>query len=168
MVEYGYLDENGIMTSKMLESYSESYRDEDGELKERTVSIEEQAYPLIKQGWKPVDLIDESQMITEEGFSIEIIPYDADGKISYRYKKVFDKKAITEKIKKLKNRLSSTESDIGDYKITKCYEASLSGEPLPYDIKFLKEERQKVRNRINELENFLKQEEGKTYDLDVK
>ena len=51
MVEYGRIDENGIMTSKMLEPYNESFRDNDGELKERVVSVEEQADILKASGW---------------------------------------------------------------------------------------------------------------------
>lgn len=94
MVEYGRIDENGIMTSKMLEPYNESFRDNDGELKERVVSVEEQADTLKASGWKPVDLIDESKMIAEEGYIIEISPYDAGEKISYRYVKTFDKKRL--------------------------------------------------------------------------
>lgn len=150
MVEYGYIDDNGIMTSKMLESYNESFRDEDGEIKERVVSIEEQAAALIEQGWKPVDIIDESQMITEEGFNIEIIPYDAGEHISYRYVKSFDQKEVSNKIKSLKKELSA-----GDYKIIKCYEASLAGESLPYDVETLRKQRQSVRDQINELESLL-------------
>lgn len=39
-----------------------------------------------------------------------------------------------------------------DYKVTKCYEYSLCGLELPYDIKALHAERQALRDRINELE----------------
>lgn len=50
----------------------------------------------------------------------------------------------------LKSELSNS-----DYKITKCYEATLIGEPLPYDIQSLHTERQNIRDRINELEGLL-------------
>lgn len=153
MTEYGLIDENGIMTSKMLEPYNESIRDDDGELKDRVVSIEEQAAVLIEQGWKPVDLIDESQMITEKGFNIEIVPYDAGEHISYRYVKSFDQKEVSNKIKSLKKELSA-----GDYKIIKCYEASLAGDFLPYDMETLRKERQSIRDQINELESLLQKE----------
>ena len=146
MVEYGRIDENGIMTSKMLEPYNESFRDNDGELKERVVSVEEQADILKASGWKPVDLIDESKMIAEEGYIIEISPYDAGEKISYRYVKTFDKKEVENKIRELKKRLSA-----GDYKIIKCYEASLLKEILPYDIENLHKNRDELRKNINEL-----------------
>lgn len=40
----------------------------------------------------------------------------------------------------------------GDYKIIKCAEAQLMGEPLPYDIEALVAERNQWRKEINELE----------------
>mgnify|MGYP007091035108 CR=1 FL=1 len=156
MVEYGYINERGCLTSRMLEQQIERYKDDcSGEVRERIITIEKQARELELQGWKIVDIIDESKMVTDEYYSIYLTPYDSGDRISYQYEKVFDKKAVSDEVRKLKRRLSSTESDIGDYKITKCYEASLSDEPLPYDIKTLREERQKVRNRINELEEII-------------
>ena len=40
----------------------------------------------------------------------------------------------------------------GDYKIIKCAEAQLTGEPMPYDIAALVAERNAMRAEINELE----------------
>lgn len=40
----------------------------------------------------------------------------------------------------------------GDYKIIKCAEAQLTGEPMPYDIEALVAERNAMRTEINELE----------------
>ena len=40
-----------------------------------------------------------------------------------------------------------------DYKVIKCMEAFLCGEPLPYDIVALHTERQKLRDIINKAEN---------------
>ena len=40
----------------------------------------------------------------------------------------------------------------GDYKVIKCMEAFLCGEPLPYDIAALHAERQAMRNIINNAE----------------
>lgn len=45
--------------------------------------------------------------------------------------------------------------DASDYKIIKCYEATLAGEPLPYDFEALRTERQALRDEINRLENFI-------------
>lgn len=52
------------------------------------------------------------------------------------------------RVDELKDLLNAT-----DYKIIKCSECSLAGEPLPYDIKALHEERQTIRDEINEIEN---------------
>lgn len=40
----------------------------------------------------------------------------------------------------------------GDYKVIKCMEAYLCGEPMPYDITLLHAERQALRNIINNAE----------------
>lgn len=48
--------------------------------------------------------------------------------------------------------LSANTSEIGDYRIIKCYEAALAKKEAPYDVDALIAERQKVRDRINELE----------------
>ena len=40
----------------------------------------------------------------------------------------------------------------GDYKIIKCMEAFLCGEPLPYDIAALHAERQTLRDKVNKAE----------------
>lgn len=42
-----------------------------------------------------------------------------------------------------------------DYKIIKCYEYSLVGAELPYDIQALHEEREALRTLVNELEAML-------------
>lgn len=55
-------------------------------------------------------------------------------------------------IRTLINRLSASSSDIGDWKVVKCYEAKLQGNELPYDLNELMAERQTVRDRINELQ----------------
>mgnify|MGYP006319343667 FL=1 len=49
--------------------------------------------------------------------------------------------------------LASKNSEIGDYRVIKCYEATLSGaKTMPYDTTTLLAERQKVRDKINALE----------------
>ena len=53
----------------------------------------------------------------------------------------------------LEASLSSNTSEIGDYRVIKCYEATLSGaKTMPYDTATLLAERQKVRDKINALE----------------
>lgn len=55
----------------------------------------------------------------------------------------------------LKCELTSQESEIGDYKIVKTYEARLRGKTDPYDTNALLAERQKIRDKINELQSEL-------------
>ena len=58
-------------------------------------------------------------------------------------------------IRTLINKLSATSSDIGDWKVVKCYEAKLQEKSMPYDLDVLMAERQKVRDRINKLQEEL-------------
>ena len=52
-----------------------------------------------------------------------------------------------DEIEHLKERLAES-----DYKVIKCMEAYLCGEPMPYDISLLHAERQALRNIINNAE----------------
>lgn len=52
-----------------------------------------------------------------------------------------------QRIWELKDQLAQ-----GDYKIIKCAEAQLTGEPMPYDVAELVAERNELRKQINELE----------------
>ena len=53
----------------------------------------------------------------------------------------------------LTGELTSPVSKIGDYRVIKCYEATLSGaKTMPYDTTTLLAERQKVRDKINALQ----------------
>lgn len=148
MVEYGYINQDGYLISKFLQDQKIQYMDEDtGETKIKIKSIDEQLQEM-DQCWKPVDKVDEKQLIPESpNCSIQIIPYDAGEKISYRYEKIPDQLNMMMGIIELKNKLKSD-----DYKIIKCYESSLVGEPLPYDIEELHAKRQKIRDEINMLE----------------
>ena len=58
-------------------------------------------------------------------------------------------------LRRLRSSLLANTSEIGDWKIVKCMEAKLLDEELPYDINELNTERQKVRDRINELETLI-------------
>lgn len=52
------------------------------------------------------------------------------------------------KIRELKENLQNT-----DFKVLKCYEASMLDEPLPYDLPELVAERRAWRAELNELES---------------
>lgn len=62
-----------------------------------------------------------------------------------------------QEIVNLTSLLTSTNSDIGDWKINKIYEYRMTGKDDPYDIKELAEKRQAVRDQINELQAELAQ-----------
>jgi len=150
MMEYGYINENGYLVSKMLEEFSFKKQNEDGDIVDVVVSVEEQVKELIELGWKPVDLIDEKKLQAENGYTIALCPYDAGEHIAYKYNPVFDIKGLNYKIEALKKELADD-----DYKITKCYEASLIGKELPYDVNSLHTNREAIRKEINELEKLL-------------
>ena len=54
-----------------------------------------------------------------------------------------------------KTEPSGENSNIGDYKIFNTYEARLKGEKDPYDTDTLLAERQKARDKINQLQKEL-------------
>lgn len=145
MEEYGYI-ENGCLHSKRIEPITENYKDNDGSIKTRIITIQAQIDNL-GSGWKPVDPVDETKLQTDDGYIICLEPYDTGDRISYDYIKKFDFQKIDKQIQELKQSLSDS-----DYKITKCYEANLLGEKLPYDMATLHTEREAQRAKINELE----------------
>lgn len=103
-------------------------------------------------GYVPVDEIDYSRTETGGGnYIVEIQPYRNGDRISFRYTRKLDKAAIRKDISGAKALLEET-----DYRVIKCYEASLAGEQAPYDIGALHKEREEWRMRINELEKLLK------------
>lgn len=63
-----------------------------------------------------------------------------------------NKQIISTNIKQLRKNLDNT-----DYKIIKCYEASLLNEPMPYNIQELTIQRKQWREEINSLEQQLEQ-----------
>ncbi len=149
MTEYGYI-ENGILFSRFIEPIVHNYIDEFGRPQTETISVEAQVEELSPV-WKPVDLIDEAEMESDDdGFVVIPKPYDAGDHIAYRYERRRDVQSVKDEIQALKDSLSES-----DYKITKCYEASLLGTELPYDIEELHAQRQAERDKINELEAFL-------------
>lgn len=142
---YGYM-ENGILFTKKIEPLINKRRVADGIIETITISEDEQIANLSSE-WKRVDDIDPSKTKTEDGYVIRVSPFDNGDCISFRYEKVKDTQKIKKEIDALKQKLTDT-----DYQVTKCYEASLIGDELPYDIAKLHTERQKIRDKINELQ----------------
>jgi hypothetical protein len=133
--EYGYINEHGYLVSKRLENI-------DAE--------------TLNEGWKPVREVAQSKVICDGYYCTRIMPFDAGEYIDYKYERILNVQRIKNEIAELKEMLSSGNSDIGDYKITKCYEASLVGENAPYDIAELHQKRNEIREKINELSKMLK------------
>lgn len=117
----------------------------------RAREVEQGQVQNLSSEWKPVDDIDESKTISDDGnYTIRLVPYDNGNRISFNYEKVVNTTKIQGEIDAIKAELSET-----DYQVIKCYEASLVGEELPYDIKALHEERNEKRAQINALETNL-------------
>ena len=55
-------------------------------------------------------------------------------------------------LRTLRSKLQANTSEIGDWKIVKVLEYQLTGQKIPYDMERLNSDRQKVRDRINEIE----------------
>ena len=126
MAKYGYI-ENGFLRAR---------------------EVEQGQVQNLSSDWKPVDDIDESKTISDdENYTIRLVPYDNGNRISFNYEKVVNTTKIQGEIDAIKAELSET-----DYQVIKCYEASLVGEELPYDIKALHEDRNEKRAQINALE----------------
>ena len=102
----------------------------------------------LNQGWKPVDSInDELVNNCPEGYIVVVKPYDAGQRICYNYEQVYDIQRVRREIERRKDELAST-----DYQVIKCYEASLTGSQMPYDINTLVASRNQLREEINILE----------------
>lgn len=149
MKEYGYM-EGAYLRSRFIEQIENRYIDKDGKECVEIVTEEEQIAQLSSE-WKPVDKLDYEKISNpEEGFIVIPTPYDCGDHIGFKYEVKRDIQKILNEIQSIKNSLLDS-----DYKVMKCYEASLMNNSLPYDMNALYEERQKQRERINELEKII-------------
>jgi hypothetical protein len=62
------------------------------------------------------------------------------------------KDALEAELRALRSKLQANTSEIGDWKVVKALEYQLTGQKIPYDMERLNSDRQKVRDRINEIE----------------
>lgn len=116
---------------------------------------------LDEQGKAMFKMFDTAEEAANEGY----LPYEETEKpttpenvIPHNYTRTYeerDDKVVLvwkaypnyEAISALKKELDSS-----DYRIIKCYEASLVGEDAPYDMDEVHKERQEIRDEINRLE----------------
>ena len=69
------------------------------------------------------------------------------------YKKIYNSlETNADRITFLKSLLSSQESPVGDWKVMKIYEARLTEATDPYGVDELMQNRQLIRDKINELQ----------------
>lgn len=148
MIEYGFMDEGGYLRVKALETiFLKSPNSETGKLETKVITVEDQIKDL-PPGWKPLERIDDDKIRkADDGYIVKAIPYDTGETISYHYEVVPDLQAMRRRIEDLKATLADS-----DYQIIKCYEASLIGAPMPYDVTELHNSRQEIRDEINRVE----------------
>lgn len=145
-VIYGWF-ENGCLRTVELEDKIQRY-DEDGVTKEITISVDHYIEVARSQGLKPVDPIDQERMEThEEDYVVLAEAVEHEDRIGWIYRNVPDILKLRKQIKKLQDEIAST-----DYRVIKCYEASLVGDPIPYNIQELRTSRQAIRDSINAIE----------------
>lgn len=70
-----------------------------------------------------------------------------------------EKENLEAELRVLRSELQANTSKIGDWKVIKALEYQLTGREIPYGMDKLNSERQKVRDRINEIESLLAQYE---------
>jgi hypothetical protein len=117
------------LNNELVESYAEAYF-EDSIL----IEISEDNYVFLRKNFPFVKYINKD-FIIDKSFKDNIE----------------NKNNKLNKIDELKIKLSST-----DYKITKCYEAFMRQQPLPYNLEELSAQRDAWRAEINQLEQELK------------
>jgi hypothetical protein len=141
----------GFFDVREINEYQTKMELPDGSISTVIMTVEAQLEEYESKGWKPVEDIDTLQLeCSEMFFSTEVLPIDKGDVIGFTYQKRLDKRLVAREIERLKTELSES-----DYKVTKCYEASLLGEELPYNIVTVHSERQSLRDTINQLENLV-------------
>ena len=50
MIEYGYINDGGYLVSRFIEEQVEKYKDKEGEIKTRVISVEMQIEKLAQHG----------------------------------------------------------------------------------------------------------------------
>lgn len=63
-----------------------------------------------------------------------------------------EKENLEAQLRVLRSKLQANTSEIGDWKVIKAIEYQLTGQSIPYSMEDLSSDRQKVRDRINEIE----------------
>lgn len=118
----------------------------------RKINDNSEIEKLKSSGWIEVIKTEPPQINNDYTNIIESIYENENGDLILKYNVSYNKTKIQEYINSFKQQLSDT-----DYKVIKNMEAQLANEELPYDSGTLHAERQALRDKINELEELLKQ-----------
>lgn len=108
------------------------------------------------QNWLEVDELPTEDRLKLKAYTDELV-FD-----ETRYEGLFKEQVNQVAISEKKNKIFELQLMLEntDYKIIKCYEYSLAGEMLPYNITSLHEERQAIRYEINSIELEILELEG--------
>jgi Txe/YoeB family toxin of Txe-Axe toxin-antitoxin module len=100
---------------------------------------------LLKNGYR--EFVFSEKPEPKENEKVLITFEEIDGKIVQKW-------TITPDIEHYKEQINKYIEELGasDYKIIKCFEAQLTGEEMPYDVKVIHAERKSIREKINRLE----------------
>lgn len=109
---------------------------------------QEKLLQLQEEGF--VEFVNCDEPEAEEGQKYVLSYALIDGKVTEVWNLTEDAAFYLSQIESLKKELSGS-----DYKVLKCYEASLIGSAQPYDIFILTAERQAIRDQINSLESIV-------------
>lgn len=103
---------------------------------------------MVADGFK-IYVEEQPQVIQLSEFQSQELRYRDEGFQIVGYYEIIDNnpERIAAEIDRLKFELTAT-----DYQVIKSYEYALTGQPLPYDLDGLHWKRQKLRERIQELE----------------
>jgi hypothetical protein len=119
----------------------------------RKINDNSEIEKLKSSGWIEVIKTEPPQINNDYTNIIESIYENENGDLILKYNVSYNKTKIQEYINSFKQQLSDS-----DYKVIKNMEAQLINEEPPYDSITLHNERQVLRDKINELEELLKQQ----------
>lgn len=107
-------------------------------------------FRLIDDGF--LEFVSEDKPMTKDG-ELAIDHFEMkDNRIFQSWSIAVDVDYIEKKLQSMKDILATS-----DYKIIKCFEASLIGVEMPYNVTDLHNQRQLVRDEINRLEEHLEE-----------
>ena len=159
MILYGKINEKGLLSVKPVREKKEIRtkivgKDKDGkdvvESYEYIMTVEEQKTALEREGWKPADEVDPEKVVCGENVKVIHVTVDAGDRITYKYEKVINTEGIRRKVESLQKKVAES-----DYQIRKCYEYSLVGKKMPYDIQAIHVDSEEIRIKIRELKKLL-------------